>query len=98
MIESALDESVYMMETECCRNGCVCMYPGSVALSLRLNGEKRTESEPIFVVLVCVCVCESVSVSMAYVFIQRNVGKIHRLQESSVFSFSAVAVAVAPSV
>lgn len=57
MIESALDESVYMMETECCRNGYVCMYPGSVALSLRLNGEKRTESEPIFGVWVCVCVC-----------------------------------------
>lgn len=71
---------------------CVCMYPGSVALSLRLNGEKRTESEPIFGVWVSVCE----SVSVAYVFIQRYVGKIHRLQESSVFSFSAVAVA--PSV
>lgn len=92
MIESALDESVYMMETECCRNGYVCMYPGSVALSLRLNGEKRSESEPIFGVWVSVCE----SVSVAYVFIQRYVGKIHRLQESSVFSFSAVAVA--PSV
>lgn len=75
----------------------LCVYVSrfrSVKSNVRLNGEKRTESEPIFGVWVCVC--ESVSVCMAYVFIQRYVGKIHRLQESSVFSFSAFAVA--PSV